>query len=273
MLLSWLQIYGYPALWLCICIAAVGIPLPVSLILLALGAFAASGNFNLTLLFITAVSASVCGDCLGYGIGRKVGPPIIVWLSQPQRARFISPKVLQRAQAYFQRHGGWAVFLSRCIVPVLGGTINILAGVESFPFSRFLLADILGESIGAITPIMLGYIFGASWESVGTLLSQISTLILVLLIAIYLIVLLLRTIRKARANQNVVATAEKIEQTRALKSSLSQGGHKRVEGKKRRKKTHLFATLERVQTYKSTDGLQSGYSFPIETRSNTGNGD
>jgi membrane-associated protein len=48
-LITWLQQYGYPALWLAVFISAIGTPLPVSFILLAAGAFAALGDFNIAL--------------------------------------------------------------------------------------------------------------------------------------------------------------------------------------------------------------------------------
>ena len=272
-LISWLQLYGYPALWLCVYIAAVGIPLPVSLILLALGAFTALGDFNLPLLAITTISASVCGDCTGYWIGRKVGQPLVIWLGRQNRFRLISPKALQRSQSYFARHGSWAIFLSRCLIPALGGAINILAGAEVFPFLRFFLIDLIGETLGALPPLILGYIFGASWEAIGNLLSQISTLLLILLIAAYLIRLLIRTIRNARVNYRAAHTIEKNAEVEIFNDSVSQLSHKKSIHQNHPKKTYLFATLRKVETYKSTDGLHSNYNFPTETRSNTGHGD
>ena len=72
-LLAWLQQYGYPMLWIYICIAAIGVPLPVSLVLLAAGAFSALGDFNIVLLALVAITASTCGDSVGYVLGRRTG--------------------------------------------------------------------------------------------------------------------------------------------------------------------------------------------------------
>ncbi|GCE26047.1 hypothetical protein KDA_15310 [Dictyobacter alpinus] len=223
LLLSWLQLYGYPVLWICICIAAVGAPLPIGLLLLAAGAFAALGDFNLALLFITALSASVSGDSLGYFIGRKVGTRVIAWLSQTRRIRFLSPKVIARSQEYFQRRGIWAIFLTRCLLPALGGTTNILAGAESFPYRKFLLADILGEALGIAPPLILGFIFGASWEAVGDVLTTISILTAILLIAGYLVVLLLRTFHRMRTgrSETTAATSTKPEEFQMASSELT----------------------------------------------------
>ncbi len=200
-IITWLQFYGYPVLWLCIFIAAIGIPLPISLLLLSTGAFAALGDFNIFLLFITSWSASVCGDNAGYWIGYKVGPGVINWLSKQRRIHFISPKVANRARNYFQSKGTWAIFLSRCLLPALGGIINILAGAEQYPYKRFLIADAAGEALGIFPTLILGFAFGASWDALGDLITNASILILLVLIAVYLAVLLLRTLRRMRVDK------------------------------------------------------------------------
>ena len=199
LLISWLQLYGYPALWLCVFIAAFGAPLPTSLVLLAAGAFAALGDFNIFLLVAVASSASICGDNCGYLLGRKIGSRLLTWLSKKRRIHFISPQVLERSQEYFQRHGALAILLSRCVVTAFGGCINILAGAERYPYRRFLLYDVTGEIIGAALPLTLGYIFGASWEAIGTLLTTISLLVVAFLIDIYLTVQLVRMLQRMRA--------------------------------------------------------------------------
>jgi len=57
--------------------------------------------------------------------------------------------------------------------------------------------------LGAIIPLSLGYVFGASWEAVGDVLGYSSFLILSLLIVI---VLALRLIKNARLLKQARAT-------------------------------------------------------------------
>ncbi len=208
LLISWLQLYGYPALWVCVFIAAFGAPLPTALVLLAAGAFAALGDFNIFLLVAVASSASICGDNCGYLLGRKVGSGLLVWLSKKRRIRFISPQVLERSQEYFQRHGAWAILISRCVLTAFGGCINILAGAERYSYRRFLLYDITGEILGAALPLTLGYIFGASWEAIGTLLTTLSLLVVALLVVIYLTVQFVRMMRRMMARKSAVLLPE-----------------------------------------------------------------
>jgi membrane-associated protein len=204
-LIDWLQQYGYPALWLFVFIAAVGIPLPTSLVLLASGAFAALGDFNVFVLGIIAVTAAVGGDNVGYFIGRRWGSRVLLWLQRPRWQRLISPRNFTRAQAYFQKRGGWAVFLTRFLFSALGGITNLLAGAELYPYRRFLFADITGEATGVAIALVLGYLFGASWEAVGDILGAVSLLTFALLAVIFLIHYMIKLARQARVAQEAAA--------------------------------------------------------------------
>lgn len=205
-LLAVMQAYGYPALWVSIFIAAVGVPLPVSLVLLAAGAFAALGNFNIILLMLISISASVAGDNLGYLIGRLWGSKVADWLDHSKLGRrFLKPGSVARSRLYFRKRGGWAVFLSRFLVAALGGVINLLAGTELYPYRYFLLCDIAGETLGALIPLLLGFAFGASWDAVGDILGTSSLLVLGLLLVIYFFLRLLRYIRREQKTRAAAA--------------------------------------------------------------------
>lgn len=197
-LISWLQEFGYPALWLVVFVASIGAPLPIGLILLAAGAFAALGDFNMLLLMLVATSASVCGDNVGYFIGWRWGSKVVDWLERSAMQRFIAPQLVARGREYFRRRGGWAIFLSRFLVSALGSVINLLAGADPYPYRRFLLYDACGDTIGVATSLVLGYICGASWEAMGDLLGALSGLILALLILIFLVMRLLKMLQRAK---------------------------------------------------------------------------
>jgi membrane-associated protein len=210
-LLGVMQVYGYPALWVSIFIAAVGLPLPVSLVLLAAGAFAALGEFNIVLLTLISISASVAGDSLGYVIGRLWGSKVADWLEHSKLGRrFLKPNSVARSRLYFKKRGGWAIFFSRFLVAALGGIINLLAGTELYPYPYFLLFDILGEALGALIPLLLGFAFGASWDAIGDILGTSSLLVLGLLLVTYLFIRLLRYARRVQKTRAEAAYTSSI---------------------------------------------------------------
>ncbi len=186
-LLSFLQTYGYPMLGMTIFVAALGAPLPIALMLLAAGAFAAQGDFNVVLLAVIATSASVAGDSAGYLVGRVWGSKVLSWLPRSRLGgRFITAHMVERSRRSFHRHGGWAVFLTRFLVSGLGSVTNLVAGTELFSFRTFLVCDVSGEALGAMIPLVLGFIVGASWEAVGDILGAVSLLALVVPVVVVL---------------------------------------------------------------------------------------
>ena len=207
-----LQQYGYPALWLTISVAAAGAPIPVSLLLFASGAFSALGDFNIFILFPVVLSASVMGDNLGYLLGRRLGAVLPAWLERQKRFRWITLPALAQSQAYFRKGGGWAIFMTRVIFSALGGTINLVAGLEQYPYRSFLLWDVLGEALGAIIPLSLGYAFAETWEEAASLFGAFSGLLLALLAAIVFSVLLVQKIRQRKRASTVTAKANDTSQ-------------------------------------------------------------
>lgn len=218
-----LQQYGYPALWLIIFVAAVGAPISGNLLLYAAGAFAAFGDFNIFILLPVAVSAAVLGDNLGYFIGWRVGTPILAWFERRKRFHFITPEAIERGRAYLQRRTWWAIFLSRFLIVVLGGPINFLAGIDRYPYRRFLFWDISGQILGAVIPLGLGYIFAESWEEVAGIFGAFSGLFLALLVALMLSVVLLRKLRQSRGAR--AAAVKKLETAPILTQPIGPTGH------------------------------------------------
>jgi membrane-associated protein len=195
-LIDVLQQYGYPALWLIVFVAAAGAPISGNLLLFAAGAFAAFGDFKLFILFPVALNAAVMGDNLGYFIGRRVGTPLLTWLERQTRFRLFSPQSLARGRVYFRRRAAWTIFITRFLIVVLGGPINLLAGVERYPYPYFLFWDVCGQILGAVIPLSLGYIFAESWEEVASIFGAFSGLVLALLVAIVLCAMLWRRSRR-----------------------------------------------------------------------------
>ena len=192
LLLNWLHEYGYPVLWLTVFISAIGLPLPTSLVLLAAGAIAARGDFNLVLLIGITITASSCGDNVGYFIGRRWGSKTLNWLVQPRRLHVIPARTITRSRLYFKRRGGWAIFYSRFLFSALGGVMNLLAGAERYPYRHFLLYDVTGETLGVVIPISLGYALGACWEAGSDLLGALSGFAFILFLIMLLVSRLVR---------------------------------------------------------------------------------
>jgi membrane-associated protein len=95
---------------------------------------AALGDFNVVWLALIAISASACGDSLGYVVGRTLGSRVLDWIERQRWYRATSSRSIARARAYFKRRGAWAIVMSRFLFSALGGTINVIAGADSYPY-------------------------------------------------------------------------------------------------------------------------------------------
>ena len=200
LLLHLLHAYGYTMLWLIVFVAAVGLPLPISLVLLAAGALAAHGDFNIVLLIGITITASSCGDNIGYFFGRHWGSRALTWLGRPRRLRVIPARTIILSRLYFNRRGGWAILFSRFLFSALGGVMNLFAGADRYPYRHFLLYGVMGETLGAVIPLSLGYVLGVCWEAGGNLLGALSGFAFTLFLVILLIRALLHSKESSAAD-------------------------------------------------------------------------
>jgi membrane protein DedA with SNARE-associated domain len=112
-------------------------------------------------VMIAAAVGAVIGDNIGYWIGRRFGRG---FLERHGHRIFISEERLEKADAFYRKHGGKTVFLAR-FVPVARSVGIILAGVSEMPWKRFFLYDIAGAVLWAIGNATLGYLAGASYPT------------------------------------------------------------------------------------------------------------
>lgn len=220
--LNALQHYGYPALWAIVFVAAAGAPVSGSLLLFAAGAFAAFGDFNIVVLFLVALSAAVMGDNLGYYVGRRVGNPLLAWFERQKRFRMFSSQTLTRGLGFFRRRAGWAIFVTRFLIVVLGGAINFLAGIEQYPYRKFLFWDVCGQVLGAVMMLGLGYISGESWDEVASLFGAFSSFLLAFLVAIAIVALILRKLRQRKRAKALEEEMNQLLQSQQVESKAGQ---------------------------------------------------
>jgi membrane protein DedA with SNARE-associated domain len=102
------------------------------------------------------------GSILGWAIGLYGGRP---YLERHGRWLHVDAENLERAERWFERWEGWAVFLGR-LTPVIRSFVSIPAGVLEVPFVRYTLLTLAGSAIWCFGLAGIGWAVGASWESV-----------------------------------------------------------------------------------------------------------
>src|SRR5919112_1566316 len=171
--------YGYLVILFGVMAESTGVPLPGETILLASGFLVQQGHLDLGDAIVFGILGAVMGDQIGYWVGREGGRRFVLrW----GRYLFISPERLARAEAFFGRHGGKAVFLARFFsgLRVFGA---LVAGTSRMRWVTFLIYNVLGGAVWATGVALLGYFLGSSLGLVERWLGR-ATLVLVALLAV-----------------------------------------------------------------------------------------
>jgi membrane protein DedA with SNARE-associated domain len=102
----------------------------------------------------------ILGSIAGWAIGYYGGRPFV-----ERRGRWlhVTPHTLDRAEAWFERFGDWAVAIGR-VTPVVRSFIAIPAGVFRMPLGRYTLLTIPGSVLWAFAFAGAGWAAGSQWE-------------------------------------------------------------------------------------------------------------
>jgi membrane-associated protein len=160
--------------------------LPGDSLLFGVGALAAvdrSGTLNVGWVFLLLAVAAIAGNSLNYAVGRRLGQRAF-----SGRYRFFKLSHLQRTQAYFVRHGGLAVLLSR-FMPIIRTFVPFVAGIARMPYLRFQAFNVAGGAAWVALFVFGGFAFGnVPWIkthfSVVTLIVVAISLLPMLIVAV-----------------------------------------------------------------------------------------
>jgi len=129
--------------------------LPGDSLLFVAGAIAAAGGMNIHLLVVLLIIAAILGDAVNYSIGHYIGPRVL----KDRNSRWLNPKHLDRAHAFYEHHGGKTIIIAR-FVPIVRTYAPFIAGAASMPYPRFALYNITGAVVWVVSLGYAGYFFG-----------------------------------------------------------------------------------------------------------------
>src|SRR6266567_2756472 len=149
--------HGLPLLFAVVMIESFGIPVPGETALIAFAVLASQGHYSIEEVIGLAIAGAIIGDNLGYWlIGRWGGRALFRrwrWLNQ------YAERVLPRAEALMERHGGKTVFFGR-FVSVLRYTVAWIAGLSRMGWWRFLFWNATGGIAWATAVGLIAYYSG-----------------------------------------------------------------------------------------------------------------
>jgi len=126
--------------------------LPGDSLLFAAGTFAALGLLKIWTMAGLMMVAAVLGDTVNYSIGHYLG-------DRAYNIKWIKREHLEKTHAFFEKHGGKAIFLAR-FVPIVRTFAPFVAGIGKMSYGYFATYNVVGGITWVATFSLLGYFFG-----------------------------------------------------------------------------------------------------------------
>lgn len=130
--------------------------LPGDSLLFATGALAALPGSPLhpALIIVVFIAAAFVGDNTNYFIGKFLGVKVY-----EKEYRLIKREYLTKTHAFYEKHGGKAVIISR-FMPIIRTFSPFVAGVGTMKYSKFYSFSLLGSLLWVNSFVLAGYFFG-----------------------------------------------------------------------------------------------------------------
>lgn len=155
--------FGYPGVAALIALSNLPLPVPSQLILPLAGFLVAQGRFSFSLVLLASTSGALAGALVPYVVGRQLGEERLRrFLRRHGRFIVVSEADLDKANGWFEHHGGEAVLVAR-LLPGAGSIISVPAGIEQMPLWRFVVYTVLGNGLYNAALLSLGWALGSQW--------------------------------------------------------------------------------------------------------------
>ena len=155
---SYLNQYGYWAVFAAILLEDFGVPVPGEALLIAGALLASHGDMNIVFLFFTGWIAAIIGDNIGYAIGRFGGRRLLLNYG---KYVFIDQRRLETAEGFFNKYGGIVVVVAR-FFELLRQLNGIVAGIVEMPWWKFIAYNAFGAALWVGFWSTLFYLLGES---------------------------------------------------------------------------------------------------------------
>lgn len=155
-------------------------PFPSEVVMPPAGYLASKGEMSLPLVLAAGIAGSILGALFNYWLAVKWGRPL---LEKYGKYIFISKESLDKAEAFFAKHGHISTLTGR-LLPVIRQYISLPAGLARMEMKQFIAYTTLGSGIWVVILTMLGYFFGNNEALIHTELKKITVILIVCCISL-----------------------------------------------------------------------------------------
>ena len=178
--------FGYFGIFFLIMIENVFPPIPSELILTFGGFMTVSSNMTVVGVIIAATLGSLLGAFILYGIGKLLNKEHLIRIVKSKYGKLlrVKPQDIEAADKWFDTKGSITVLICRC-VPIVRSLISIPAGMSEMPLPKFFLYTAIGSAVWNTFLVCVGAIAGDHKDAILGVIDNISHIVLILLVIIF----------------------------------------------------------------------------------------
>ena len=118
--------------------------------------------------FAAALTGAMLGVTITYGIGYKLGMPLIDrygrWLA-------LKPSLVDKTRRYYDKYGDKLLLVS-FFIPGVRQFIGYFIGIIRVPYRKVVLYAYTGTFLWVLAFFAIGYVFGEQWHEVFALVEK-----------------------------------------------------------------------------------------------------
>src|SRR5947209_2125870 len=176
-----------------------GVPVPGETILILGAVYSGTGRFSIVLVALLGFLAAVLGDNVGFAIGHFGGRPL---LERYGRYILLTPPRIEKATAFFERHGGKIIVIAR-FVEGLRQANGIIAGISEMHWAKFVVFNAIGAALWVAVWVSVGYFSGSHIDSIYNAVTKYDTYVVIAIGVLLLVFIVRHLMRRRRRTQDV----------------------------------------------------------------------
>jgi membrane-associated protein len=143
--------------------------------------------------------AAICGNSVGYWIGRTTGPRIF----SRENSLFFNKKHAIRAHEFYEKYGRKTIVLAQ-FMPIIRTFAPVVAGVGGMKFSTFITFNIIGAVCWIWSMTGIGYFLGSYIPGID----QHIEIVIIIVVFISILPGIISWYRGKRAKERDAATSK-----------------------------------------------------------------
>ncbi len=165
-LLSYIDQYGYAALFFCLWLGIVGMPVPDEMIVMSGGFVSSMGILNVLPAFLLTYLGVVSGLSLGYILGKLFGIKVLHKLMKKKKVKY-----LFKSQEMVRKYGHYALITSY-FIPVVRHIVPYIVGMNNMSFKMYALYSYTTGFVWTLIYFVMGSLFGKHIEVIVVLATE-----------------------------------------------------------------------------------------------------